>query len=125
MLAVWRQADAEPSVSDNLDGLRRLLGHAQWSLLVAELEGEIVGTLIAAWDGWRGNLYRLAVVPQHRRRGIGRELVGDGELALRRQGAIRLTAIVVEDHDQATGFWEAAGYEPQPLRLRFVKNLGS
>jgi ribosomal protein S18 acetylase RimI-like enzyme len=123
VLEVWRRAEAEPSVSDDLGSLRHLLGHAPWSLLVAELEGEIVGTLIAAWDGWRGNLYRLAVVPQHRRRGIGRNLVRDGELALRSQGAVRLAAIVVEDHDQATGFWEAAGYERQSLRLRFVKNL--
>jgi ribosomal protein S18 acetylase RimI-like enzyme len=37
-----------------------------------------VGTLVAAWDGWRGNMYRLAVLPEHRRAGIGRELVDAG-----------------------------------------------
>ena len=125
VLEVWRKADAEPSVTDDLDTLRRLLDHAQWSLLVAELEGEIVGTLIAAWDGWRGNLYRLAVVPAHRGRGIGLDLVRQGEIELRGRGAARLAAVVVEDHGHATGFWEAAGYERQSLRLRFVKNCAS
>jgi ribosomal protein S18 acetylase RimI-like enzyme len=38
---------------------------------VAEGDGEIVGALIAAWDGWRGNMYRLAVREGHRREGIG------------------------------------------------------
>ena len=123
VLAVWRRAEAEPSVSDDLESLRRLVAHDPGSLLVAELDGEIVGTLIAAWDGWRGNLYRLAVLPEHRRHGFGRELVRHAELELRRQGAIRVAAVVVEDHDPATGFWLAAGYERQSLRLRFVKNF--
>jgi hypothetical protein len=26
---------------------------------MAELEGRVVGTLIAGWDGWRGNLRTL------------------------------------------------------------------
>jgi predicted MFS family arabinose efflux permease len=31
------------------------------ALLVAEVDGVVVGSLIAAWDGWRGSFYRLAV----------------------------------------------------------------
>jgi ribosomal protein S18 acetylase RimI-like enzyme len=129
VLSVWRRAEVEPTVSDDLESLRRLLAHDRRSLLVAEVQDhdganrEIVGTVIAAWDGWRGNLYRLAVLPEHRRRGVGLELVRHAERELRRQGAIRLTAVVVEDDDHATGFWEAAGYERQSLRLRFVKNF--
>jgi ribosomal protein S18 acetylase RimI-like enzyme len=129
VLSVWRRAEAEPSVSDDLESLRRLLARDPGSLLVAQLESdaagerEIVGTLIAAWDGWRGSLYRLAVLPQHRRRGIGLALVRHGEQELRRQGATRLAAVVVEDDDHATSFWQAAGYERQSRRLRFVRNL--
>ena len=116
-------------MSDDLESLRRLLATDPRSLLLAELEDddrperEIVGTVIAAWDGWRGNLYRLAVLPAHRRRGVGLELVRHAEVELRGRGAIRLAAVVVEDHDHATGFWQAAGYERQSRRLRFVKNL--
>jgi ribosomal protein S18 acetylase RimI-like enzyme len=123
VLDVWRRAEAEPSVTDDADSVRRLVAHDSHALLVAEVDGEIVGTLIAAWDGWRGNLYRLAVVPEHRRRGIARALVAHGEREMERRGAIRLTAIVVEDHDGATGFWDAAGYTRQSRRLRFVKNV--
>ncbi len=42
-------------------------------------DGAIVATLIAAWDGWRGNMYRLAVAPELRREGIARTLVEAGE----------------------------------------------
>jgi ribosomal protein S18 acetylase RimI-like enzyme len=124
VLDVWRRAEAEPSVSDDRESLMRLLAHGQSPLLVAELDGNVVGTLIAAWDGWRGNLYRLAVVPEHRRRGIARDLVRRGEQEMAGRGAVRFAGIVVADHDGATSFWDAAGYERQSQRLRFVKNCG-
>ena len=88
-------------------------------LLVAEADGRIAGTLIAAWDGWRGNFYRLAVLPELRRRGIAAALVRAGEERLRAAGARRLAAIV-RRRPTAAGFWTAAGYEHQaeaaPLR---------
>jgi len=72
VLAVWRAAEVVPSVSDDAGSLRRLLDTSDDALLIAEVDGRVVGTLIAAWDGWRGNLYRLAVLPSWRRRGIAR-----------------------------------------------------
>ena len=40
--------------------------------MVAESSGQIAGSVIAGWDGWRGSVYRLAVAPAHRRSGSGR-----------------------------------------------------
>ncbi|HEX5371017.1 MAG TPA: GNAT family N-acetyltransferase [Dehalococcoidia bacterium] len=41
-----------------------------------EAEGAVVGTFIVTFDGWRGNMYRLAVLPSLHRRGIARRLAG-------------------------------------------------
>jgi ribosomal protein S18 acetylase RimI-like enzyme len=93
------------------------------ALLLAEVDGELAGTLIAGWDGWRGNLYRLVVEPSLRRRGIGRALVEAGEKRLRGLGARRVTALVGRDEDGAAAFWEATGYSDDPKVRRFVRNL--
>ena len=122
VLAVWQAAEAEPSVTDDLEGLQALVAHDPDALLVAEVGGEVVGTLIVGWDGWRASLYRLAVVPTHRRQTIAARLVHEAEQRLRGRGARRITAIVVETHEPAVAFWMAAGYEQQSERLRFVKN---
>ncbi len=98
-----------------------LVERSDGSLLVAEADGRIVGSLIAGWDGWRGNMYRLAVLPEYRRRGIALRLVAEGERRLREQGAIRIGAIVLRDHPDAVGFWQAAGYTFQEDAGRFVK----
>ena len=121
MLAVWRAAGSAPSVTDSVECVRGLLGREGSWLLVAEEDGRIVGTLIAAWDGWRGHLYRLAVLPEARRRGIASALVRAGEERLRGAGAQRLSAIVLSDHADATGVWEAVGYVQQAEVGRFVK----
>lgn len=123
VLAFWRLA-GDPTPTDSEVALAALLDRDPGALLLA-CEGEgIVGTLIAAWDGWRGSLYRLAVHPERRRRGLATALVRAGEERLRRQGAIRLTAIVVEGEEGAMALWAAAGYERQAERARFVRMLG-
>ena len=91
--------------------------------MVAEDQGEIVGVLIAAWDGWRGNLYRLAVREDRRRRGIGLALIRAGEEYLRGRGARRVTALVAFEDESAGGFWDAAGYPRDREIGRRVRNL--
>jgi ribosomal protein S18 acetylase RimI-like enzyme len=123
VLDLWRLAESLPSVTDNAEGLAGLLRQDPASLLLAEAGAGIVGSLIVAWDGWRGAFYRLAVDPEWRRRGIATALIRAGEDRLRELGAVRLTAIVASGEPAATGLWTAAGYEQQHDRRRFVRML--
>ena len=120
MLALWREADAEPSRTDDIESVQRLIGHDFGAVIVAELDDRMVGSVIAGWDGWRGSIYRLAVAPAYRRRGIGRRLLEAAESRLSGLGAVRCHAIVVESDDGANGFWRASGWEEQKGRRRFV-----
>jgi ribosomal protein S18 acetylase RimI-like enzyme len=93
------------------------------ALLVAESAGRVVGAVIAGWDGWRGNIYRLAVHDEHRRQGIGLKLTQAAENYLRDCGAHRVTALVAYDDEGAGAFWDAAGY-PQDADIgRRVRNM--
>jgi ribosomal protein S18 acetylase RimI-like enzyme len=121
--ALWKRAEAGPSSTESVEDVRRLWERDPEALLLAEDEGEIVGSLIVGWDGWRGTFYRLAVDPAHRRRGLATELVRAGEERLRSLGAKRLNAIVESEEADAMAFWAAAGYGLQTARSRFVKNL--
>ncbi len=124
VLELWRKARSEhASTPDRPEDLEGLVDDSPAALLVAERDGEIVGALIAAWDGWRGNMYRLAVRTGHRREGIGLALTRAGEDYLRQCGVRRVTALVAFDDEVAGGFWESAGY-PQDREIgRRVRNL--
>jgi ribosomal protein S18 acetylase RimI-like enzyme len=123
VLEVWRRAEASPSTTESAEDVRELLERDPEALLVAEVKGEIVGSLIVGWDGWRGTFYRLAIDPRQRRKGLATALVQAGEERLRDLGAHRLNAIVETEEADAMAFWAAAGYELQTGRSRFVKNL--
>lgn len=121
VLALWRHADAEPGHTDDVESIIQLVVHDPEALIVAEDDHGIVGSIIAGWDGWRGSVYRLAVLPDHRRSGLGTRLLSAAERRLADAGASRLQAIVVETDARATGFWRSTGWEQQVERLRFVK----
>jgi ribosomal protein S18 acetylase RimI-like enzyme len=123
VLALWGAAEVPSGVSDTPEGLVCLLGADRQALLIAESESSVIGSLIAAWDGWRGSFYRLAVHPTRRREGIATALVREGERRLQECGALRLTAIVADDEQLALDFWRAAGYERQPHRVRLLRHL--
>jgi ribosomal protein S18 acetylase RimI-like enzyme len=124
VLALWADSrSAAASTPDTPAGIERLRAQDGDGVLVAELDGRIVGVLIAASDGWRGNMYRLAVDPSHRRRGIARRLVAAGEAHLRELGVTRVTALVETDDSVAAGLWEATGYRHDTAIARFVRNL--
>jgi ribosomal protein S18 acetylase RimI-like enzyme len=92
VLALWDQARSPAAVTpDDVRSVSRLIAHTDDALLVAEHDGQIVGALIAAWDGWRGNMYHLAVLPHLRRQGIATRLVEAGHEHLRGKGARRVT----------------------------------
>jgi len=93
------------------------------AVLVAVEDGAVAGAVIAAFDGWRGNFYRLAVAPAWRRRGIARALVDAGEERLRALGAPRVTALVAFDDAEAGAFWDAAGYPRDAVIGRRVRTL--
>jgi ribosomal protein S18 acetylase RimI-like enzyme/ketosteroid isomerase-like protein len=122
VLDLWSMAGSLPSVTDSRDGLARLLTTDSQALLVAERDGVLAGSLVAAWDGWRGSFYRLAVAPEHRRQGLATMLLREGERRLRERGAVRLTAIVADVDPIAMSFWQAVGYTRQRDRARFVRS---
>jgi ribosomal protein S18 acetylase RimI-like enzyme len=124
VLELWGVARTRAAVTpDTRDAVELLLEAAPDGFLVAETDGQIVGVLVAGWDGWRGNMYRLAVLPAWRRHGIARELVDAGHARLRAKGARRVTALVGNEDDPAKALWEAVGYEFDEDVCRFVRNL--
>jgi ribosomal protein S18 acetylase RimI-like enzyme len=123
VLDFWKLAAEDTNRVDSAPALERLLERDPAALILAVEDGRIVGSLIAGWDGWRCHLYRFAVDPQRRRRGIGRALLDAAEQRFADFGGHRADAMVLEDNTIAHPAWAAAGYAPQPEWVRWVKPL--
>ncbi|MFE9438944.1 GNAT family N-acetyltransferase [Streptomyces sp. NPDC006602] len=123
VLAFWKVAAEGTSISDDRSGVERLVARDPEALLLAELGGELVGTVIAGFDGWRCHLYRLAVHPDRRRRGIGGALLTAAEERFVRLGGRRGDAMVLTRNETGHHAWRAAGYTPEEHWRRWVKPL--
>ena len=124
VLAMWARAGAIPSPTDTLQEVNHLVREHADSLLVASRQGSIVGSVIGGWDGWRGNIYRLAVAPEARRAGLARRLVDAAERMLVSKGARRFSALVERHEAHAVGFWDALadrGWQRDERMMRYIK----
>lgn len=124
VLALLARAGGRPGIRDTSDRLRHVIDADHAWLLVWHESNVVAGCVIAAWDGWRGTIYRLGVAPEFRRRGIATALVRAGEQRLERAGARRIGLMVFKDNEAAHAFWRECGYELDTRVDRFVRNVG-
>ena len=126
LLDFWRAATVHPTVTDNAEGVDTLFAQLAATALLALAEDRVVGSVIAAFDGWRGNIYRLAVAPEFKRQGIAKRLVAEAERRLVARGAKRLVAIVDSESPESVPFWDAMatqGWTASHPGVRYVKSL--
>ncbi|MCD2185533.1 GNAT family N-acetyltransferase [Actinomycetospora soli] len=125
VLELWSVAgENDDRPADDRDVVLALLTRDPQALLLAEEDGELVGTVVAGWGGWRAHLYRLAVHPGHRRRGIASALLRAAEERLVGLGARRLDAMVLEGNVDGQALWARAGFGPQERWRRWVRPTG-
>ena len=80
-------------------------------LFVATEGGSVIGTAMAGYDGHRGWLYTVAVLPEHRRRGIGTALVRHALGVLRSAGCAKVNLQIRAANAAVRGFYESLGFE--------------
>ncbi|MEW1547586.1 GNAT family N-acetyltransferase [Streptomyces tsukubensis] len=124
VLSFWQEAAEGTSITDDTDGVVALITRDADALILAETEdGTLVGSVIAGYDGWRCSLYRLAVLPAYRRRGIASVLLAAAERRFDAVGGRRGDAMVLESNEPAHRAWAAAGYHREDRWRRWVKPL--
>lgn len=123
VLRFWSEAAEGTSISDDYDGVDQLITWDPGALLLAERDGELTGTVIAGFDGWRCSAYRLAVRPDCRRQGIATALMAVAEERFALLGGRRVDAMVLEANKPAHRAWAATGYHREDHWRRWVKPL--
>lgn len=124
ILGFWNDnAENGSRPTDTALAIRTLIEKDPDALILAVEGNEIVGTIVAGWNGWRSGLYRLAVREDRRNQGIGRLLVERALERFRSLGVSRVDAMVLDDNETAHTAWASYGFTRQNNWSRWVKNL--
>jgi ribosomal protein S18 acetylase RimI-like enzyme len=111
VVALWRAAGLTRPWNDPHADIRRKQAVQPELFVVGEVDGEIVATAMAGYDGHRGSVYYLAVSPAHQRCGYGRAVMVEIERRLEALGCPKLNLMVRHDNRGAIGFYERLGYD--------------
>ena len=126
VFALWQASEGMGlNESDTREAIAAYLARNPGLSLVAEIEGNLAGALLCGHDGRRGYLHHLAVEPQHRRRGLGRTLVGESLERLRAHGITKCNIFLYANNAAGRTFWLREGWSPRDDLVLVQKSISA
>ena len=98
------------SIDDSREGVERFLKRNPATSVVAEENGEIVGSILCVHDGRRGCLYHVCVREDCRMRGIGKSMVVRCMEELEKEKISKVSLIAFTENDIGNAFWKEIGW---------------
>jgi ribosomal protein S18 acetylase RimI-like enzyme len=78
--------------------------------LVGILDGRVVATVMAGYDGHRGWINYLGVAPECQRQGLGRQIMAAAETALDQRGCPKINLQVRSSNEAVIAFYQRLGF---------------
>jgi GNAT superfamily N-acetyltransferase len=112
IISLWKVSGLpiKPEGRDSEDEMKIQLKKDPDLALGAFLEGDLVGVIIGSDDGRKGWINRLAVKPEHRRKGVAVMLIEATEKALKERGRQIICTLVEDWNDVSMQVFKEAGY---------------
>ncbi|TCL07087.1 GNAT family acetyltransferase [Sodalis ligni] len=111
VITLWERCDLLRPWNDPEMDIERKLNYDPDLFMVAEVAGEVVGSVMGGYDGHRGSAYYLGVHPDFRGRGIANALISRLEKKLIARGCPKIQLMVREDNEAVIGMYEKLDYE--------------
>jgi len=111
VLTLWERCDLLRPWNDPEMDIERKQNHSPELFLVAEVGGEVVGSVMGGYDGHRGSAYYLGVHPDYRGRGIANALINRLEKKLIARGCPKINLMVRAENDAVVSMYEKLDYE--------------
>ncbi|MFL2805676.1 MAG: GNAT family acetyltransferase [Paracoccaceae bacterium] len=103
--------------------IERKLSVQSEMFLVLEIQGSIIGSVMAAYDGHRGVINYLAVHPGYQKKGYGKILMAHVEQELLNKGCPKINLLVRSDNLNVKRFYKGLHYDEQDDVKVFGKRL--
>lgn len=111
VVTLWEECGLVRPWNDPRKDIERKLRVQPELFLVAQDGTEVVGSVMAGFDGHRGWIYYLAVAASHQRLSLGRALMQQAEKSLVELGCPKVNLMVRSTNEAVIGFYRRLGYE--------------
>lgn len=111
VVALWEACELTRPWNDPHKDIARKVAVDDDLFLVGDVDGAVVASVMAGYDGHRGWVNYLAVDPGRRRHGLGRALMHEAEARLAARGCPKVNLQVRETNTDVLAFYAQLGYE--------------
>ncbi len=98
------------NIDDSREGIGKFIKRNPETSFAAVEDGRIIGVILAGNDGRRGYIYHMSVAEDHRRQGIGSQLVDKCLEALEKEGIAKVALLVFNRNEAGNAFWKSQGF---------------
>lgn len=98
------------SIDDSREGVTRFLKRNPHTSVVAEMDGEIVGSILCGHDGRRGCFYHVCVKEEFRKQGIGKTMATTCMRRLQEEQINKVSLVAFTDNEAGNAFWNEEGW---------------
>ena len=111
VIELWERCElTRPWNNPNVDIERKLKVNPEM-FLVGMIDGKVAATVMGGYEGHRGWVNYLAVDPQYRRQGLGRQMMEAVEKKLLEKGCPKINIQIRVDNSEALAFYDKIGYK--------------
>jgi len=108
---LWRKCNLVVPQNDPVEDIQRKLVFQPDLFFVAILDGKVIGSIMVGYEGHRGWMNYLAVLPEHQRSGYGRKLVEKAVDELKRLGCLKVNLQVRRSNVSVVEFYKHLGFK--------------
>ena len=124
---LWEKCGLIVPQNDPVEDIQKKLDFQPELFFVALLDGQLIGSVMVGYEGHRGWLNYLAVLPSFQKKGYGKKLVNKAIEELRNMGCLKLNLQVRKSNTEVIQFYKHLGFEEEErisLGMRFRKRSG-
>ena len=104
-------------LNDPLKDIKRKLSIKDNLFIIGEINKKIIATSMAGYDGHRGYIYYLAVLPELQKKGIGSSILSLVEEKLYKQGCPKINLFVRNTNIKVKAFYKTNNYKIQNSQI--------
>ena len=125
VIKLWKKCKLIVPWNDPSKDINRKLSIKDNLFIIGEMNKHIIASAMAGYDGHRGYIYYLAVLPEYQKKGIGSSLLSIVEKKLLHLGCPKINLFVRNTNIRVKTFYKINNYEFQDSEIygkRLIKD---
>lgn len=111
VIDLWRQCNLVVPSNDPIEDIQKKIDFQPTLFFIALLFNQVIGSIMVGYEGHRGQINYLAVLPTFQKQGYGKLLINRAITELRKLGCVKVNLQIRPNNLQVIEFYRHLGFK--------------